>query len=257
VGASTTPACTSAATQPAAGLLSFEAVVKRHRDGRRLAAVLDGVSFELAPGEFVGLRGPRRSGKTTLLRIAAGIDRPDAGSVRCLGTDLATMPARERARWLRAVGFAPQAWRAARGKPVIDHVALPLLVDGCSLRAAMIRAHEAIERVGAAEHADAAPHELPPDAMTRVSLARASVRRPRLLVVDDPGPPAAGERAPISDLLHELAGDGMGVLVAGRDVASLHGAHRIMSIGNGSLRVHEPPAATVVPFPRPTTERGA
>jgi predicted ABC-type transport system involved in lysophospholipase L1 biosynthesis ATPase subunit len=231
-------------------LLSFEGISKLRRDGRHCVTVLDGVSFALETGEHVGIRGPRRTGKTALLRIAAGLDAPSAGTVHWRGHDLTCAPARDRVRWLREIGFAPRTLRAAQGKPVVDHVALPLLVDGVPLRSAMQRAHAALERVGAAEHAEAGPHELRPGAMTRVAIARAIVRGPRLLIVDEPGAsPARGERDELHALLAGLAREhGLGLLVAARELASLHGADRLLSLGDGHLREHERPPAPVVPI---------
>lgn len=237
-----------------AGLLAFEDVVKRRREGRRTVVVLDQTSLDIAPGEFVGLRGPRRAGKTTLLRIAAGIDQPDSGVVRWDGRDVATLSHRERAGRLGEIGFVPQssAWRAARGKAMIDHVALPLLIDGHARADAMARAHAVAERVGARAYVEAAPDELPPDVLTRLSIARALVRGPRLLVIDQPDD--AGDRheglalhALLLDVLRERPDRAL--LLASRDLATLHGAHRVMSIAAGHLRVPERRQASVLPFP--------
>lgn len=168
-------------------VLALDGVTQQHRVGRHRETVLNDVSLELWPGEIVAILGPRRSGKTTLLRVAAGIEAPAAGSVRLDGEALGALRGSARTRRLRAVGYAPKEWRVARGKPVLDHVALPLLADGRPLLTALAQAHEALERVGAPHCAGAHVEELAPADGPRVALAQALVREPRVLLVDEPG----------------------------------------------------------------------
>lgn len=238
-------------------LLSLDAVTRRHRAGRELLDVLQDVTLDVWPGDVVAIRGARRSGKTTLLRVAAGIEAPDAGAVRIDGHDLAHMPASERTRRLRDIGYAPKSWRVASGKPVADHVALPLLAEGRPLSTALAKAHEAIERVGATECAELTPQELSPGELARVGLARALVRGPRLLLVDEPGATVdPEERDQILRLLRSLVGEReqLAAIVVSRDAAALSGAQRVMSIGGGQLRTFEEPTS-VIPFPaRPPVE---
>lgn len=233
-------------------LLSFAAVTRLHPVGRVPRAVLDDVSFEVHPGEVVAIWGTRRSGKTTLLRLAAGVERPDAGSVRLDDRDLAEFSTAERTRRLRQVGYASKEWRAATGKPVVDHVALPLLAEGRPLPSALAKAHEAIEQVGAGGCAEAFAHELPHADLTRIALAQALVREPRLLLVDEPGVTAeAGEREALLRLLRSLVAEReqLAVLLTSRDVAGFGGAQRVLSLGtDGRLRNYER-EAQVVPFP--------
>ncbi|MGB2712280.1 MAG: ATP-binding cassette domain-containing protein [Conexibacter sp.] len=232
-------------------LLSLHAVTRRHRAGRELRDVLHEVTLDVERGEVVAIWGPRRSGKTTLLRVVAGIEAPDAGSIRLDGEDLRRMPSSERARRLRAVGYAPKEWRVARGKPVLDHVALPLIAEGRPLPTAMAKAYEAIERLGAAGCADAATHELGASDQVRVALAQALVRRPSLLLVDEPGMTTeTEEREALLRLVRSLAAErrDLAVVVTARDVVGLSGALRVMSIGGGRVRTFEQPAQ-VVPLP--------
>jgi len=246
----------ASATAP---LLLLDGVSKRRRRGREEVVVLDRLTLTVAPGEHVGVRGPRRCGKTTLLRIAAGIELPDEGHVRFHGDGSAVAPPRRRrARAVREVAFVGPAhdWRGAPGKPMLDHVALPLVVAGVSVGAAFAAARDAAEEVGAADCADAAPHELPPELLTRLALARALVRRPRLLVVDDLGGGEAEQ--PLDPLVLRLvrARPGLAVLRAARAASALRGADRTLSLEpGGRLRPVEPPLAAVVRFPRGGSER--
>ena len=234
-------------------VLALDRVTRRHRVGRELIPVLDAVSFEVWPGEIVAILGPHRVGKTTLLRVIAGIEAPDAGSVRLDGEQIGALPASARTRRLRAVGFAPKAWRVARGKPVLDHVALPLLAEGRPLVTALAKAHEALERAGVAHCAGATADDLAPGDETRVALAQALVREPRLLLVDEPGVMAApDERDEVLRLLRAIAAEDprRALVMTARDVAGVAGAGRVLTLDGGVLRgASEPPSADVVPFP--------
>jgi ABC-type sulfate/molybdate transport systems ATPase subunit len=207
------------------------------------------------PASFVAVLGQRRAGKTTLLRIAAGIEAPDAGVVRLDGEALDTLSSSARTRRLRAVGFAPKSWRVARGKPVLDHVALPLLAEGRPLVTAHAKAHEALERVGAAHCAGAFTDEMGPADETRAALAQALVRQPRVLLVDEPGVTATPEeREELLRLLRELAGERpqLALLLTARDTAGIAGARRILTLDDGVLR-----GAPTRPAPRSCPSRAA
>jgi predicted ABC-type transport system involved in lysophospholipase L1 biosynthesis ATPase subunit len=234
-------------------VLALDRVACSHCVGREQTPVLEDVTFEVWPGELVAILGQRRAGKTTLLRIAAGLEAPDAGVVRLDGEPLDALSACDRTRRLRAVGYAPKVWRVARGKPVLDHVALPLLADGRPLVTAHAKAHEMLERVGAPHCAGALAGELAPADETRAALAQALVREPRLLLVDEPGVMAVpDEREELLVLLRELADERprLALVLTSRDVAGVAGARRILTLDDGVLRgAGEPPSADVVPFP--------
>lgn len=224
-------------------LLAFEAVTKRALDaGARAAPLLDAVSFEVEHGETVGLWGVRRSGKSTLLRIAAGVESPDAGAVRFEGRELTSLSRGEVARLLRtSIGLAAADAGGTRNEIVVDHVALPALSLGATLREAQIAARETLERVGAANRADARIGDLAPGERTRVAIARALVRDPILLLVDEPGStPSPTERDEIYALLRRLGRDPrLTLIVASEDVAAIRTAQRAMTLGDGELRSSE------------------
>jgi len=231
-------------------LLSFANVEKRYPDGNREITVLDGVSFEIEPGVFAGLYGPRRSGKSTLLRLAAGIDRPDAGTVRFDGRALSDMTMTERERLLgREVALmASSDWRPNPGESVVDHVVTSLGSEGLTVREARRRAFEALERVGVpATSAEEQAGSLSLTERTLVMLARALVCGPRLLLVDEPAVmPALGDRDRFYTLLRALASArDIALLVASEEMGALLGAGVMMSISGGEVRTLQEPGKIV------------
>jgi ABC-type lipoprotein export system ATPase subunit len=237
-------------------LLSLEQVSKRHRSGRRELVVLGDVSLEIDEGDFVGVWGPPRSGKSSLLRLAAGIEDPDEGRVCFDGRELGRMSARERALLLRrAIGYVATpldatAWNAGRCERVLDHVAEPLLGDRRRPSETRVAARRALERVGTGGCAHASTNELSLGERTRVALARAIVREPRLLLVDEPAlMPSPGERDEIRQLLRSLSSEAqLTLIVASQDAGALRGTRRMLSIGDGRVRTSDRDGI-VVPFP--------
>ena len=233
-------------------LLSFEGVSKRYPDGGREIVVLDRASFEIHAGVFVGIFGTRRSGKSTLLRLAAGIEAPSSGTVRFDGRDLAAMSAVERERLLRrgVALMSAQDWSPTPTERVIDHVALSLGSDGPALREARRRARRVLARVGMTSCADEFARSLSLVDRSRVVLARTLIREPSVLLVDEPAViPSLSERDQFCALLRSLAEEqNMTLVVASEEMAPLRGARVLLSIGDGELCSTEE-RATVVPLP--------
>jgi putative ABC transport system ATP-binding protein len=233
-------------------LLALKHVSKRHADGRKHITVLEDVSLEVDEGDFVGVWGIRRSGKTTLLQIAAGRVPPDDGEVWFDGQNVTRMSPDARAKLHRhnGIGLLSPDWRAERNKPAVEHVALPLLSDGMSLREARGPAWRALERVGVANCGYMPTCRLSHGERARVSLARTLVHDPRLLLVDEPAVllrPSEGVE--LYELLRSLGRDGMlAIVIASEDIAPIRKAKRIMSIDSGRLRSMDQPGI-LVQFP--------
>ncbi len=233
-------------------LLSFERVHTSYQDGRRELVVLDGVSFEIEADDFVGIWGMRRSGKSTLLRLAAGLELAQRGCVRFDGVDLASISGQRRAALLRdgGIGLVLTDRRPALNERAIELVALPLLAGGASLREARMPALRALDRTGALMCAEYPVAGLARDDLIRVMLAQALVHRPRLLLVDEP---AAflnmREAAETYKLLRSIGSEaGVALVIASEELAPLHGASRMMSIGGGEVRLMDR-EAEIVSFP--------
>jgi ABC-type lipoprotein export system ATPase subunit len=204
-------------------LLCLEGVSHRYRDGRGHVVVLDDASFEVEAGEFVGIWGLRRSGKTTLLHIAAGMKHPDAGTVFFDGLEMTGMSADRRAELRRrnGVGLLSGDWQPLRNRETIEHVALSLLSDGMSMREGKQSAWRVLERLGIADCGHLPADRLSTAERLRLALARVLVHEPRLLLVDEPAVLLRrSESVAFYELLRSLRRDsGLAVVVASEDVA--------------------------------------
>ena len=168
---------------PIAPVLQMTAVEHAYR--RTVA--LRGVSLTVDAGEVVAVTGPSGCGKSTLLHAAAGIVRPQGGSVRLLGHDLGELGVAARTQLRRRrVGIVLQFGQLVPDLPVIENVALPLLLDGHDRRAALTAAAEWLERVGLDVDPQTSPAELSCGQAQRVAVARALVTGPAVVFADEP-----------------------------------------------------------------------
>jgi ABC-type lipoprotein export system ATPase subunit len=230
-------------------LLELERVSKDHRRGRRERRVLHEVSLTLEAGELAVIWGQRRSGRSTLLRIAAGIVKPDSGVVRWQGQDLA----RTRDRALGdEIAYCQRPPISVQGDTALEEVMAALLARGVSQTRARTQAKAALERTGVAEHVGHSPAELDSEESLRVALARALVLEPALLVIDEPTKGVELlARDGILALLRAIANDGITVLATTGEPSGLAGADRTLALDDGELRGTTTPAlAPVVPLRR-------
>ena len=235
-------------------LLSIEHVTKRYRRGRLERVAVRDVSLDIEPGELVAVWGARFSGRSTLLRVAAGIEAPEEGSVRFEGRDLA----RSRNKILgRRIGYCQTSFSAGSRGLVVEQVASGLLAQHASPKQAWRRGQEMLFHVGVESCARLECHELDGAELARVAIASALVTAPALLVIDEP---TSGvdllQRDPLLALLRSIADEGTAVLMSAGDAQGLSGADRALTIDNGELQGEpEPASAHVVPLRR--AESGA
>lgn len=237
-----------------ASVLSLVAVHKRYRrSARQEVVVLDGATMELHPGDFACVIGERSSGKSTLLEIAAGLRSPGSGTVLHLGQDVAGMRERARAR-LRRTEVA-SIWNrsipAIHAGTVLDHVALPLISSGVGRKQRRAAAAAMLERVGEIGSASEALVDLPDGRRTRVALAQACVRQPKVLLIDELRDTLGlAERNAILGVLQSFAQDGTSILLTAADAHGAVGCNRLLSLSNGRLvEAQQPSHGTVIAFP--------
>lgn len=232
-------------------MLRLDAVAKSYRRGSHDVRVLRDVSLDVRPGELVAVYGQRAAGKTTLLRIAAGLEEPDGGRVELEGRDIATTSPTVRARMRReAIAWVERAGPRSTELTVDTYLAMSLYYR-LRPREAHGRALAALERVGAADCAKLRWADLSDTARILVAIAHGLVRRPTVLVADDP---TVGlgivERELIVGLLRTIAEDqGVGVLMAVPDAPSTVQAHHLHGLSRGRLVSPGDGRGKVVDFP--------
>jgi ABC-type cobalamin/Fe3+-siderophores transport system ATPase subunit len=228
-------------------LLSLVGVDKRFSSPERV--VLREATLHVSPGELAVVWGLRRCGRTTLLRIAAGMEAPDAGVVRFQGRDLA----RHGERILGVeLAYVQKTLRAAPGQSVLEEATVGLLARGFDAVTARAAASCALERAGVGSLAAMPVGELDAGESIRFALARTLALKPRLIVIDEP---VKGveliDRDPILLLLRSLAEEGVAVLASASEATGLTGADQVLTLSRGELRgTRTEDLAPVVPLRR-------
>jgi putative ABC transport system ATP-binding protein len=164
-----------------------ENVCRHYAMGESLIRAVDGISLGVPTGEFVALLGTSGSGKSSLLNLIAGLDRPTLGAVIVAGKDLAALSRAELAQHrLHSVGMVFQSFNLIPRMTVIENVELPLRFAEVERSRRDSLAREALERVGLSKRLDHRPSELSGGEQQRTALARALINRPKLLLADEP-----------------------------------------------------------------------
>jgi putative ABC transport system ATP-binding protein len=155
--------------------------------GPRAKTVLRDISFELEAGDYVAIMGESGIGKSTLLNLLAGLDRPDSGQVLVDGIELSALDDDEATRVRRKqMGFVFQAFHVLPYLTVAQNVALPLVLNGVGNKAMDKRVGALLDAVRLGDRGDSLPRELSGGEMQRVAIARALVHKPRLVFADEP-----------------------------------------------------------------------
>jgi putative ABC transport system ATP-binding protein len=196
--------------------------------------ILKDLSFSVAPRERVAITGPSGSGKSSLIALAAGLERPTGGSVELLGQDLARLDEDGRARLRRGrVSLVFQAFHLLPNMTALENIAAPLEIARRPDAEAVARTW--LERVGLAGRARHYPHQLSGGEQQRVALARALAPRPALLFADEPtGNLDAVNAAKVADLLFGLAAEeGAAMVLVTHDPALAARADRQVRLDGG------------------------
>ncbi len=187
-------------------LVQLNGVSKRFRKGEETIIPLDDVTLDIHEGEFVSLMGPSGTGKSTLLNLVSGIDRPDAGTIKVDGTELTSLSRGRLADWRAAnLGYIFQTHNLIPVLTAYENVELPTLLLKLSSAKRRQRVELALEAVGLNDRADHYPRQLSGGQEQRVGIARAIVAHPRIVVADEPtGSLDAESSEQIQELLKRL-----------------------------------------------------
>lgn len=215
-----------------------ENVVKTYRKGSAEIRPLDGIDLAVEEGEFVCLMGPSGSGKTTLLNLIAGIDRPTSGRVFVGDDEVSVMAEGALAKWrTRSVGYVFQLYNLIPVLTAWENVELPLLLTALSKADRRRHVETALGAVGLLDRADHYPRQLSGGQEQRVSIARAIVVDPKVIVADEPtGDLDAKSGREILELLSLLQKEfGKTLVMVTHDAGAAAYADRTVHLDKGAI----------------------
>ncbi len=232
----------SEATSPGSGgqgLSVFcHGVTKTYGNGQAAVKALRGVDLEVRAGELMMLVGPSGCGKTSLISVIAGVLDRDGGQCSVFGEDFGAMSASQRTTFRgKNIGFVFQAFNLIPTLTIAENVAVPLLINGWSMRKAVQEARGVLDQVGIGDRYRDFPSRLSGGQQQRVAIARALVHHPRLIVCDEPTSALdheTGER--VMELLKGTAvGNGRSLVVVTHDSRIFQFADRIAKMDDGRV----------------------
>jgi macrolide transport system ATP-binding/permease protein len=233
-------------------MIVLDNVTKTYQMGETSVAALRGVSLRVESGEFVSLVGASGSGKSTLLHMLGLLDRPDTGSLWINGQNTSLLPDDEAAR-LRSetIGFVFQQFHLLKRMTAFDNVELPLIYAKGDRPAA--NPVDLLRRVGLEDRATHRPNELSGGQQQRVAIARALVRRPQIVLADEPtGNLDSRSGAEIMALLRELHAEGLTVILVTHEPSIAANADRMIRMHDGEVVEDvRKPAHELKPMPPP------
>ena len=219
-------------------VIALQGVHKTYRLGAHTVPALRGVDLAVRPGELVALTGPSGSGKSTILNIAGLIDGADAGTVRLRGRAVdAGDEAAATALRRDAIGFIFQGFNLVPVMTVADNVDYPLFLAGVPAAERRARVAAALDAVGLREHAGHRPDALSGGQRQRVAIARALIKRPGLVIADEPTASLdSATAAQMLDLMRELGHrDGAAFLIATHDERLTRRCDRVIALRDGVI----------------------
>ncbi len=215
-------------------IINFKNVTKIYSNGNK---VLDGINFEISHGEFISLVGPSGAGKSTLIKLLTCEELPTEGEVLVAGRDISKLKKKELPYYRRKVGVIFQDFKLLPKKTVYENIAYALEVADVSNSQIMELVPKIIEIVGLTKRAYAFTEELSGGEKQRVSIARALVHKPRLIIADEP----TGNLDPVStweiiELLFKINKQGTIVVLATHDREVVDAIERrVITLRNGKI----------------------
>ncbi|MFU8945219.1 ABC transporter ATP-binding protein [Mycetocola zhadangensis] len=214
-------------------------VSKTYTQGKRTIVALDKVSLEIPDGQMVAIQGPTGGGKSTLLQMLGALDRPTTGTISLHNDDLSALPEKKLTD-VRAkdIGIVFQSFNLIPTLTAQENVEMAMVPLGVGSEERATRAREALESVGLGERGGHLPSELSGGQQQRVAIARALVKKPSVLLADEPtGALDESTRDEIMDLLEKRWGDlGLTLIVVTHDSAVARRAQRRLHIKNGFVK---------------------
>ena len=219
-------------------IVAIRELSKEYRQGEIDVVALNNISLDIAHGEFLALMGPSGSGKSTLLHIIAGIDRPTKGVCRVQDIDVTKLNESGLADWRNQnVGFVFQTFNLIPVLTAFENVELPLLLTRLSSKRRREQVKTALDLVGLAERSKHLPRQLSGGQEQRVSIARAIVADPQLILLDEPtGQLDAKSSEEVLALLQRLNNEfNKTIIIVTHDAKAADRATRVLHLDKGVL----------------------
>jgi putative ABC transport system ATP-binding protein len=219
-------------------IIEVKDVIKNFKVGDGEVTILKGISFDVKPGEFVSVVGPSGNGKSTLLNMITGIDRPSAGEVVVTGREVHKMSENKLASWRgEHVGIIFQFFQMLPALSLLQNVILPMdFANKYNPRERRERAMQLLETVGLADQAEKLPSMVSGGQQQRAAIARALANDPPLLVGDEPtGNLDTRTAADVFDLFSQLVERGKTMIMVTHDKELAKRVPRVVEITNGKI----------------------
>jgi putative ABC transport system ATP-binding protein len=218
-------------------IIKLENATKIYNGGAVATAALRGVSLEIQRGSFTCIIGPSGHGKSTLMHLIGGLDRPTEGKVHIDDVEIGRLDNNSLARLrCRKVGFVFQFFNLLQGLTVRENVETAMMLAGAPEREQSARAQDLLGMVGLAEKADARPNQLSGGQQQRVAIARALANDPEILLLDEPtGNLDSAAEAEVLDILFALHRRGKTVVVVTHNNEIAARAERVIRVKDGML----------------------
>ena len=214
-------------------IISFSHVSKKYAGD---VTALSEMSLDINEGELVFLTGPSGAGKSTLLKLIAGMEKPSGGILQVSAQDMRKLNRTTLPFLRRKLGLIMQQQRLLNDRNVLANVMLPLIISGATTQEAKERATVALERVGMLGKAQALPKALSGGEQQRVSIARAVVHKPRIILADEPTATLDRDNGRmVLDMIEAFNRAGVTCVISTHDDRLLQDADRIVQLTQGKL----------------------
>ena len=224
-------------------IITTDNLSKSYRQGAVVTHALRGVSLEIPRGSFTCIIGPSGHGKSTLMHLLGGLDRPSGGTVTLDGTELGRLDDKALAALrARKAGFVFQFFNLLNGLTAAENVETAMMLAGLPARQQAIRAKELLARVGLADKVDSRPFQLSGGQQQRVAIARALANEPPLLLLDEPtGNLDSAAEAEVLAILRELHARGTTLVLVTHNAEIARQAQQVIKVKDGVIVANGPP----------------
>ena len=226
-------------TQSDAPMIEVRGLTKLYGAEQAEVYALRGVDMVVRSGEFIAVMGPSGSGKSTIMNILGCLDTPTAGEYRLFGAEVSGLDRDQRALLRRNfLGFIFQGFNLLPRTTALENVELPLIYQGVAAEERLIRAMDALDKVGLADRASHKPSELSGGQQQRVAIARAMVTKPGLILADEPtGNLDSARSREIMEVMRDLnRSEGISILMVTHEPDMAEYADRVVTFVDGRIQ---------------------